>query len=859
MSLQDRYQAFEKLMERISQIASGLVAQGAAILTILSLAPEMQLPPALSGLIGGIGVNIMSNILERTAHGDEISNDELLKQLELATVDLKRVLSQDQFYSSYAHLLSKFQDSHTEHRIIIQKIENLVKAIDLHQEYIGNLVKLKETPALPKSLYQLPPTPADFVGRNSEITKILADIESQKGIVISELTGLGGIGKTALGLYIAHKIANQYPDGQIFLDLKGTTTPLSALEVMRYVALSFEPNINVSEMDEKSAFAVFNSLLGNKKVLFFLDNARSAEQIIPLPNTCGLLVTSRWTFHIPKLQTYHIEVFTEDDAKKFLLTLCPRVGEKSVSLAKACAYLPLALLIAGSFLQENKDWAVDKYIAILEDPKKRLPLLETSREQIDLGREPSLITTFNLSYQVLGKVEQNFWQMMGVLQHSFNWQEIANLWELDEGATLKLLSLFRRYNLITFEENSYLYTLHDFLADYGLQLIRNSISTAKKASNFRDELKWTILLAFSEKNSSNFNGAIDLYKRAMVVAQTIGERHVEAFILNGLGILYREIGEHRLSIECNENALVIGEELNSDKIKLSAFSGLGNGHESIGNSNLAIEHKEKALGIAQKIKDRYFEAKILNNLGNSYEDFDPLKAIETFEKALVIARDIKDRLNEGNILTNAGIAYYAIGNYDKAVGNHNLAREIFQELNDLDGIGATLSNEGNCYLELGQIDKAIDCYTKFLSIARQTYYRNGEANALGNLGRAYSALGELDKAEGYFADQLGIARQISDRIGEGNSWNETGVLYIARKQIDTAVGYIRQSLTIFTEVNDKSGEGYALWNLGKAYCAMGDTEQARMFGEQALEIFQSISSLYIPKVQQWLKELNCRS
>ena len=91
-------------------------------------------------------------------------------------------------------------------------------------------------------LHQLPQPPADFTGREELIKELISDFNSHKGATISGLTGMGGIGKTALGLEVAHKVAKDYHDAQIFLDLKGTTTPLSAVDIARHVILSFEPD-----------------------------------------------------------------------------------------------------------------------------------------------------------------------------------------------------------------------------------------------------------------------------------------------------------------------------------------------------------------------------------------------------------------------------------------------------------------------------------------------------------------------------------------------------------------------------------------------------------------------------------------
>src|SRR6185503_17848148 len=216
----------------------------------------------------------------------------------------------------------------------------------------NNTINLPPEQQAFRFLHQLPQPPADFTGREELIAQLLADFAKGKGATITGqpihgLVGMGGIGKTALGLVVAHQIKKDYPDAQIFLDLKGTTTPLSATDIMRHVILSFEPTADLRALDEANMSASYQSVLHGKKVLLFLDNARSEEQIAPLrpPNTCAMLVTSRWTFSVPGLQSRRVDAMSENDAKDFLVELCSRIKDKATELAKSCTYLPLALRI----------------------------------------------------------------------------------------------------------------------------------------------------------------------------------------------------------------------------------------------------------------------------------------------------------------------------------------------------------------------------------------------------------------------------------------------------------------------------------------------------------------------------------
>ena len=365
----------------------------------------------------------------------------------------------------------------------------------------GNIINLPPAEQVFRSLHQLPQPPADFTGRNELIAQLLADFEKGKGVTITAqpahstqlvhgLVGMGGIGKTALGLVVAHRIKKDYPDAQIFLDLKGTTAPLSATDIMRHVILSFEPTADLRTLDEAGMVGAYQTVLSGKRALLFLDNARSAEHIAPLrpPETCAMLVTSRWVFSVPGLHPHRLDVLSPENAKKFLLELCPRINNQASELAKACAHFPLALRIAGSFLGVNADWLVDKYLSQLNDRKGRLATLKQSREEAELTTEPDLLATFELSYSALAEQDQKRWRMLGVFPTSFDTRAASVMWDLekktalktptdwlklemlklemgglpvyDEDAASKVLGSLLRYSLLHYDETSSRRTLY---------------------------------------------------------------------------------------------------------------------------------------------------------------------------------------------------------------------------------------------------------------------------------------------------------------------------------------------------------------------------------------------------------------
>ncbi|PJH76558.1 MAG: hypothetical protein CO064_00585, partial [Anaerolineae bacterium CG_4_9_14_0_8_um_filter_58_9] len=218
---------------------------------------------------------------------------------------------------------------------------------------------------------------------------------------------------------------------------------------MRRVIHSFEPAADLRALDEAQLAALYQNFLAGKKALLFWDNARSAEQVKLLlpPPSCAALITSRWQFPLPGLKSVRLGVMKDNEAKAFLLELCPRIGESAPELARRCGCLPLALRIAGSFLALNADWSLPEYLERLQARR-----LQTLRSADDA--ELDLETVFDESYQSLREEERQKWRTLAVFPASFDRPAAAAVWHLDDPSAHDLLSRFCRYSLLEFVESS---------------------------------------------------------------------------------------------------------------------------------------------------------------------------------------------------------------------------------------------------------------------------------------------------------------------------------------------------------------------------------------------------------------------
>jgi len=570
---------------------------------------------------------------------------------------------------------------------------------------------------------QLPSPVRDFTGRTHEIEDLLDAGRRQRGAVIS-CRGMGGVGKTQLALAIADRIKGNYPDGQVFLDLRGASPepPLSTADVMAHVIQAFD--LQAKPPDEPAQLAAaYRSILAGKRVLLFLDNAASREQVEPLvpPETCLLLVTSRHRFALPGLYAKDLDEMPLGEAEALLRRIAPRIGAAAAEIARSCGRLPLALRAAGSFLAERPDMTPQAYLVRLEDARVRLDFVDAS---------------LMLSYESLRPGLRARFRTLAIFEGSFDVSAAAAVWEAGTEEAQEDLAELTRYSLLGFDEKTSRYRLHDLVR----VLADSYLSTSDREAAARRHARYYLaVLAFA-------NG---LYLKG-------GEN-----VLNGLALFDLEWP----NIEAGQKWAAARADADDEAARLCAH------YPNAGAYCIALRlHPrerivwlEAALVAARRLKDREGEACSLGNLGRAYGDLgDPHKAIEFHEQALVIAREIGDRRGEGNTLGSLGNAYAVLGDPHRAIEFYEKRLSIAREIGDRRGEGNSLGNLGVVYRTLGDARRAIEFYEQHLAIAREIGDRQGEGNTLWNRAVARKELGDRDGAIADAEKALVIFEAIKD-------------------------------------------------------------------------------------------------
>jgi tetratricopeptide (TPR) repeat protein len=635
-------------------------------------------------------------------------------------------------------------------------------------QHFGDII-IHESEKLP--IPRIHPHSSDFVGREEELKELIANFD--RGATITGLRGMGGIGKTELALALAVKLKDHFPDGQLFLNMLGTSkSPLKPEDAMAHVIRSYRGVDAPLPEDINGLSGLYHSVLFGKKALILLDNAACREQVEPLlpPVGSALLITSRNKFALAGLKKKDLNVLPLKDAKKLLLEIAGRIGEHAGELAKLCGCLPIALRNAAYALKEMPNIGVDDYMKRLGEASKRLELVEAS---------------FSSSYDLLTPKLQRLWSLLSIFPSDFDLAGAAAVWEMEGIPAEDALGELVKWSLVNYLPSAIgeggRYRLHDLARDFaGLHLDATVIETARlrHAEHYRNVL--SVADEHFEKGKEGTQIGLRLFdqdKANILAGQFWAEKNLEGNFSAAVELckLYPNAGVYVLDLRLSPrqkiqwlNAGLQASRQSKDNVLECAHLGnLGNAYSHLGEMRKGIEYYEQALIISREIGDRMSEGINLGNLGNAYSDLgETRKAIEYCEQALIISREIGDRRGEGNHLGNLGNAYFDLGETQKAIECHRLALENSREIGDKRGEGADLGNLGNAYFDLGETRKAIGYYDQALKISREIGDRSSEGNHLFNISLYLEKLGQKDKAIDLAKSALAIYEQMESPQAE---------------------------------------------------------------------------------------------
>ncbi|MFI6502504.1 AfsR/SARP family transcriptional regulator [Nonomuraea typhae] len=641
---------------------------------------------------------------------------------------------------------------------------------------------------------QLPPMISTLSGRDEEMVRVAGMLTGEPApgpLPVAAIVGRAGVGKTELAVHAAHELAAHYPDGQLYVDLRGgQNDPADVLSMfLRALGAGTIPR----SAEERGA--LFRSTVAGRRLLVLLDNAGSFEQVWPLlPGgaPCGVLVTCR---ERPVGLTEHWVVRLEvlDDVGALTL-LTGDVGEARAAaepaalrrLAVQCGGMPLALRIAGARLARRPHWTVETLVGMLSDSRTMLDVLSHG----DLEVRASL----EVSYRGLSVRARTLLRRIGLTDSPQMTGWLAGAL-LDADATAALDELADASLLTRRGER---HVIHDLVRAFAGER------------------------ALVEETGDQRLAALD---RACSTFFHLSERAHERFY-GGHFTLLRGKGGSPPSTPAPADEIIGADPLawlDGERATL-----------------LALVRQSAAHGLDELC---WSIAMTAITLFETHGYFDEWRAVS--ELALRACRESGNIRGEGAMVYSLSSLAVFQQRYGEAHPMLTRALELFDQVGETHGRALALRNMAMVERMRGESEAARGRYEQALPLLRAAGDRAAEAHALVNLGVIHLERGSLDEGGPMLEEALSIFRMEGVPRGEAQALNSIGRLALLRGENQRALSAFEAAAVIVREVRDRIGEAYVLQGIAEARIALGQAEEAKGTLSTALDLAERLGERLI--------------
>ncbi|WP_433293954.1 BTAD domain-containing putative transcriptional regulator [Actinoplanes sp. CA-030573] len=637
---------------------------------------------------------------------------------------------------------------------------------------------------------QLPAAPARFTGRGAALTELGT---APDAAFVCAIGGAGGIGKTWLALRWAHDNASRFPDGQLYVNLRGfdpVDEPVPPATAVRgfLEALGVEAPAMPPDLDGR--VALFRSLIADRRMLLVLDNARDAAQVVPLlPGAapCAVLITSRR--HLLGLVSAYgarpltLDVLTEREARQLL---ADRVGVERVVtepdaaavLLRWCAGLPLALSIVAARAASHPQLPLAALAGELDEAATRLDALDGGEVTV------SLRAVLSTSCRALTPGAARLFGLLGLCPGpDFTVPAAASLAALPAGRIGALLRELTDGHLVQMPAAGR-YRMHD--------LVR--LFAAERAADRATALR----------------RILDHYTHTAVGADRLLAPHRDLIALGepAAGVVPERFADHGAAL-----AWFAAEH-----------AGLQAAQRCAAEAGLDDQAGHLAWGLTTFL-DR----------SGYWQDRLAVHAI-----ALAASRRLADTWAQGHAHREMALCHVWLGRHDEARTHLRHALELFQAIGCVRGQADTQRGLARVHAQQGRHREALPHDRHALRLYQVAGHRPGEAVALNAIGWHHAHLGDPHQAVAYCTRSLALHRELGDRHGMANAWDSLGYAHHQLGRHAEARGYYRQAADMFAELGDRYRQGAAHAGLGDTLQAAGETGAARRAWQAALAIFQEL-------------------
>ncbi|MDG4820724.1 BTAD domain-containing putative transcriptional regulator [Asanoa sp. WMMD1127] len=649
----------------------------------------------------------------------------------------------------------------------------------LHTALLRDEPGLRPAPA-GRAPAQLPANVPDFVGRAElldQLDGIVAD--GRTTVVVSAIDGAGGVGKTALAVRWAHRVADRFPDGQLFVNLRGyeaapAVRPVDALA--RFLRALGVPGDRVPT-DADEAAALFRSEIAGRKMLVVLDNAATADQVRPLlpgTPTCVVVVTSRG--QLGGLTASHgarrltVDRLSEAEAVLLLRTIigAARVDASPAAardLVRACGHLPLAVRIAAARLDAEPSTSLADYTRALD-----LDQLTIAGDELAGVR-----ATFRASYERLEPLEQRLFRLLGALPGTdVDATGAGALAALSAAAAGAALDGLVAAHLVTTPRPGR-FGLHDLLRAYAREL---SDETEAEAAVGRLHAHY---LAHADAAGRR------LYPH--MIRLPLGDLPAAGFPTNPAALAWLD-AEHRNLLAAIGHAATAGPRPGAGQLTDALRGYFWQGSHTV----------------------------------------DWLTAVQA---SLAAAEAEGDQRAQAAMRTSIALARQSQGDLAGAAAEFEAAADLSARAGWAHGQAAAAGNLGVVLKNMGDFAGSARSSERALELHRANGYRPGEASTLITLGGLYHDLGELRRAADYCVTALLMHEEIGSPVGQMIALNNlAAVEHLLGEQ--TAADRFRAAMELQSEVAKAYSAAHLLAGLATVQRDRGELTEALANAEAAL-------------------------
>ncbi len=678
--------------------------------------------------------------------------------------------------------------------------------------------------AVPAVARQLPPAVPHFAGRADEL-KILASLAAEAAaadqpaaagtVVISMVAGTAGVGKTALALHFAHQVADRFPDGQLYINLRGfdpSGTPVSPGRAIRgFLDALALPAERIPGSPDAQA-GLYRSVLAGKRMLVVLDNASETAQVEPLlPASpgCLVLITSRNQLtglaatHQARLLT--LDPLPDAEARQ-VLTARLRTARATAEpgavteLIALCAGLPLALAVAAARAAAAPRMRLSVLTAELRDTASRLDALDAGEPAV------SARTVFSWSYRELTVTAARLFRLLGLHPGpDISIPAAVSLAGTGPHPTSAALRELTRANLIA-EHAPGRYNLHDLLRSYATEC------------------------AHAEDSESERRAAIhrmhDYYLHAAITADRLLYPHRDPIAL-GPG-----------------QAGVVPAQLTSGRQALAWF-------ETERPVLIAVlgQAAERELGtgiwqLAWALETFFYRR-------GYWHDW-----AATQRAALAAALRTGDLVGQAHAYRGSGAACTELRAYQEGRAYATLALQLYQRVGDRVGQARVLIDIAASAEKQGHLQEALCRGEQAMELFRAENHRLGLAFAFNHVGWFHARLGNYEQAVDYCERGLNLDQEMGDRHTEAPTWDSLAYAHCQLGHHAVAAACYRRALELYDELGFRVKQAEVLSCLGDTQRATGNAAAARDAWQQALVILDDLHHLDASQIRAKLRDLD---